>query len=102
MKLVALMKAQAPSKCFAQPQAAQTPSCDTWVLLQSASRHYANSSAEGKHFPLGWEAKRAVSISGGLAREGHQGMWLCTTQFLGNSCQLMHGRGVLLQSMLGT
>lgn len=57
MKLVALTKAQAPSKHFAQPQAAQTPSCDTWVLLRSASRHYANSSAEGKHFPAGLGSK---------------------------------------------
>lgn len=50
----------------------------------------------------GWEAKHGVSISGGRAREGHQRTWLCTTRFLGNSCQLMHGQGVLLRSMPGT
>lgn len=51
---------------------------------------------------LGWQAKHGVSISGGCAREGHQRTWLCTTRFLGNSCQLMHGQGVLLRSMPGT
>jgi len=101
MKLVALMKAEAPPKCFAQCQAAQTPSHDTWVLLQPASRHNANSSAEGKRFPPGWEAKRGVSVSAGWAREGQRVTWLCTAQPLGNSCQLMHGQGVLLQSTPG-
>ena len=57
MKLVASTKAQAPSKPFAQPQAAQTPSCDTWVLLQSANSQYANSSTEGKRFPAGLGSK---------------------------------------------
>lgn len=64
MKLVASMKAQAPSKTFAQPQAAQTPSCDTWVLLQSANGQYANSSTEGKHFPgrAGKQSMESVSV----------------------------------------
>lgn len=55
------------------------------MLLWSAGRQKANASL------LGRVAKHGVSTSGGRAREGHQGTWLCTTQFLGNSCQLMHG-----------
>lgn len=39
MKLVAFMKVQVESKGFAEPQAVQTPSSDTGVLLQPDCRH---------------------------------------------------------------
>lgn len=50
MKLAVLMKAQAWSKRFAQPQAGQTPSRDT-------SATSTMQTAEGKRFPAGLGSK---------------------------------------------
>lgn len=59
MKLVAVMKAQAPSERFVQPQAAQTPvtrSCCSTLPAGTVAALKATAS------PLGWETKCGVSV----------------------------------------
>lgn len=99
MKLVALMKVQASSKCFAQPQAVQTPFSDTGGAPPASLQALSKQQCTRKTFPFHQAGKQIVEFESVMDGPGN-GTWLCTAQFLASPCLLMHGPRMLLQSML--